>query len=125
VDSVQLPVPDVDAALAFYVDRLGHDLLWRTPGAAAVRLTDSGTELVLQTERPEPDVDFLVTSVDDAVADFAAAGGVVVVEPTNIPVGRLARVRDPFGNVLTLLDLSAGRYTTAPDGTVTGVRPEA
>jgi predicted enzyme related to lactoylglutathione lyase len=125
VDSVQLPVPDVDAAVAFYVDRLGHRLLWRTPTAAAVRLPATDTELVLQTERPEAEVDFLVESVDRAVADVTAAGGTVVLEPTDIPVGRLARVADPFGNVLTLLDLTAGRYTTAPDGTVTGVEPRS
>ena len=42
VDSVQIPVPDLDAALAFYRDRLGHELLWRTATAAAVRLRATG-----------------------------------------------------------------------------------
>jgi predicted enzyme related to lactoylglutathione lyase len=125
VDSVQLPVPDLDAALAFYRDRLGHRLLWRTATAAAVRLPRSAAELVLQVERPEPEVDLLVDSVDDAVARFTAAGGTLAVPPFDIPVGRVARVADPFGNVLTLVDLTAGRYVTDPGGAVTAVaKPE-
>ena len=122
VDSVQLPVPDLDAALAFYREGLGHPLVWRTGTAAAVRLPGDRAELVLQVERPEPEVDFLVDSVDQAVAEFVAAGGTVVVPAFDIPVGRAARVADPFGNVLTLVDLSAGQYLTDDEGTVVGLR---
>lgn len=123
VDCVRLPVPDLDAGLAFYCDRLGHELLWRSDTAAAVRLPDDDAELVLQVERPEPEVDLLVGSVDEAVAEVVAAGGSVVDPASDIPVGRVARVADPFGNVLTVLDLSRGRYVTDGDGQVLGVRP--
>ncbi|WP_315092917.1 VOC family protein [uncultured Cellulomonas sp.] len=123
VDCVRLPVPDLDAGLAFYCDRLGHELLWRSDTAAAVRLPDDDAELVLQVERPEPEVDLLVGSVDEAVAEVVAAGGSVVDPASDIPVGRVARVADPFGNVLTVLDLSRGRYGTDGDGQVLGVRP--
>jgi len=41
--------------------------------------------------------------------------------PEDIPVGRVAKVADPFGNPLVLLDLSKGTFQTGPDGTVTGV----
>ncbi len=125
VDSVQLPVPDLDEALAFYRDRLGHELVWRTDTAAAVRLPRTTTELVLQVGRPDPEVDFLVDSVDRAVDAFRAAGGTLVVEPFDIPVGRVARVADPFGNVVTLVDLTAGRYVTDARGEVVGVDPDA
>jgi predicted enzyme related to lactoylglutathione lyase len=125
VDSVQLPVPDLDQGLAFYRDRLGHELLWRSQTAAALRLPDGDGELVLQTRRPQPEVDFLVDAVDQAVARLVAAGARVLVEPADIPVGRVAVVADPFGNPLTVVDLSKGRYRTGPDGTVTGVAPPA
>lgn len=122
VDCVLVPVPDLDSGLAFYRDRLGHQLIWRSVAAAGLRLPGSDTELVL-TSSGQPEVDFLVDSVADAVAQVTAAGGSVVVTPVDIPVGRVAVVADPFGNRLTLLDLSKGRYVTDADGTVIGVRP--
>ena len=53
VDCVQIPVSDLEAGLAFYQDALGHHLIWRTDTAAGLRMVDSATELVVQTERPE------------------------------------------------------------------------
>jgi hypothetical protein len=70
-------------------------------------------------------VNWLVTSVSEAVERILEAGGKVILEPTQIPVGRLAVVNDPCGNALVLLDLSAGRYLTDVDGRVLGVQPRA
>lgn len=123
VDCVQLPVPDLDAGLAFYRDRLGHELIWRTQTAAGLRLAASDTELVLNTQQPEPAVNFLVDSADQATRQLAQAGCTVLAEPTDIPVGRAAVVADPFGNPLTVLDLTKGLYVTDPDGNVTGIAP--
>jgi predicted enzyme related to lactoylglutathione lyase len=61
--------------------------------------------------------------VPAAVEIILEAGGKVILKPTQIPVGRLAVVSDPFGNALVLLDLSAGRYVTDADGRVLGVQP--
>jgi hypothetical protein len=36
--------------VAFYRDRLGHELIWRTATATGLRLPDSTAELVLQTD---------------------------------------------------------------------------
>ena len=121
VDCVQLPVPDLERGLGFYRDRLGQELIWRTETAAGLRLADGDSELVLQTQRSEPEVDFLVGSVDQAANQLTQAGGRVVVEPVDIPVGRVAVVADPFGNPLTIVDLTKGRYLTDADGNVTGV----
>jgi predicted enzyme related to lactoylglutathione lyase len=118
---VQVPVPDLEQGLGFYRDRLGHELIWRTETAAGLRLPESDTELVLQTQRSEPEVDLLVGSVDAAVSRVVEAGGAVLIEPSDIPVGRVAVVADPFGNPLTVVDLSKGRYVTDVDGSVTGV----
>jgi hypothetical protein len=49
----------------------------------------------------------------------------VLSEPFDIPVGRVAVVADPFGNVLVLLDLSKGRYTTDDAGRVTSIERRA
>jgi predicted enzyme related to lactoylglutathione lyase len=122
VDAVTIPVPDLDSGLAFYRDRLGHVLLWRSDalGQAGLQLPESDTEIVLTT-RLEYAPNWLVSSADDAAAAVQSAGGQVVTEPFDIPVGRLAVVADPFDNVLVLLDLSKGTYTTDEHGSVTGV----
>jgi hypothetical protein len=52
------------------------------------------------------------------------AGGTVLTEPVQMPVGRLAVVTDAFGNALILLDLSAGHYATDATGRVTGLTPK-
>jgi predicted enzyme related to lactoylglutathione lyase len=123
IDCFQISVPDLDAALAFYRDRLGHTLNWRTATAAGLRLPDSDAELVLQTEREEPEVDLLVASAKAAVAAFVAAGGRVVVPPFDIQVGRCAVVADPWGTHLVLLDMSKGALITDADGNVIGNCP--
>jgi len=122
VDAVTVRVPTLDDGLRFYQQELGHGLVWRNDavGQAGLRLPDGDSELVLTTEHGyEPN--WLVESVGDALAAFTAGGGQVLAPPTDIPVGRLAVVQDPFGNVLVLLDLSTGTYTTDDSGTVTGV----
>jgi len=122
VDAVTVGVPDLDSGLRFYRDALGHELRWRNDeiGQVALALPDADTELVLSTELGyEPN--WLVESADDAARAFTSAGGTILSGPFDIPVGRVAVVADPFGNVLVLLDLSKGRYLTDADGRVTGV----
>ena len=80
----------------------------------------SGTELVVSV-RTGPETDVLVDSVDAAVAVVVAAGGAVIAPPEDIAVGRVAVVADPFGNELTLVDLTKGRFETDSAGNVTGV----
>jgi predicted enzyme related to lactoylglutathione lyase len=122
VDAVTVPVPDLDTGLRFYHDSLGHELRWRNDqvGQAGLEMPGSDTEIVLTTrEKYEPN--WLVTSADEAAAAVLAAGGQIVTEPFDIPVGRVAVVADPFDNVLVLLDLSKGHYLTDDGGNVTGV----
>ncbi|PRX70610.1 putative enzyme related to lactoylglutathione lyase [Nonomuraea fuscirosea] len=126
VDAVMVPVPDLDSGLRFYRDRLGHQLLWRDDelGQAGLGLPDTDTEMVLTT-RPGLVPAWLVDSADDATAQVVRAGGRMVAEPVDVPVGRLAVVADPFGNELVLIDLSKGTYVTDASGAVTGVRNPA
>ncbi|HEY8766839.1 MAG TPA: VOC family protein [Dehalococcoidia bacterium] len=123
IDCLRLPVHDLDAALAFYRDRLGHELIWRTDAAAGLRLPDSNAELVLQTEQPQVETDLAVESVEAAVERFVAAGGRLLVGPFEIQIGRCAVVADPFGNVLVVLDASKGLLRTDAGGRVIGNEP--
>ena len=121
VDAVQIIVSDLEAGLAFYRDKLGHELRWRNETSAGLAMPNSDTELVIQTALEEPETDLLVESADEAAQRFVEAGGTVIVPPSGVPVGRVAVVQDPWGNRLVLLDLSMGTFDTDADGNVTGV----
>jgi len=120
IDCLQIPVPDLEAGLAFYRDRLGHQLIWRSATAAGLRMPDTDAELVLQAERRELEVNLLVDSAEAAAERFVDAGGQVVVPPFDIQIGRCVVVRDPWGNLLVLLDMSKGILVTDADGTIVG-----
>ena len=124
LDAVTIPVPDLDSGLRFYRDALGHELRWRHDaiGQAGLALPASDTEIVLTTTTGYAP-DWLVTSADEATRAWESAGGQVITGPSDIPVGRLAVVRDPFGNTLVLLDLSKGHYLTNAGGSVSGLAP--
>jgi catechol 2,3-dioxygenase-like lactoylglutathione lyase family enzyme len=122
VDCVMLRVSELEPALEFYCARLGHELVWRLPAAAGLKLPDATAELVLHTQQG-PEVDLLVSDVEAAFSRFVGAGGVAIQPPFDIPIGRCAVVRDPFGNVLTMLDQSKGTFATDGLGSVTGMTP--
>ena len=120
VDCLQVPVPDLEAGQAFYRDRLGHELIWRTETAAGLRLPESDAEIVIQTERPVLETNLTVASADAAAEAIVAAGGRVVVRPFDIQIGRCTVVEDPWGNRLVLLDTSKGLLQTDASGEVIG-----
>jgi catechol 2,3-dioxygenase-like lactoylglutathione lyase family enzyme len=122
VDCVRIHVPDLEAGLAFYRDRLGHQVIWRTERAVGLRLPETDAELVLQTEREGLELNLLVDSADLAAARIVEAGGAVVVPPFDIQIGRCVVVRDPWGTQLVLLDTSRGLLVTDADGYVVGNR---
>jgi lactoylglutathione lyase len=120
LDNHMLRVDDLDAAISFYRDRLAHPLVWRDERAAAFAFAETDAELVVHLDLG-PETDILVEDADRAFATFLEAGGQGVQPPFDIPIGRCARVKDPFGNVLVLLDQSKGQLTTDPSGKVIGV----
>jgi len=123
VDCVQIPVPDLEAGLAFYRDALGHELKWRSETAAGLRLGKGKgeSELVIQVQSQRAETDLLVDSVPRAIARMTRAGGKLLAGPFEIPVGRVAIVADPWGHPLYVLDLSKGLLRTDRKGRVIGV----
>ena len=121
VDCVELYVSDVEEGLRYYRDGLGLKLLWRTQTSAGLGMENDIAEIVIQTERRHMSVDIKVESVADAVAAIALAGGRVVVEPFDIPIGKCAVIGDAWGNQHVILDMTKGKYTTDENGYVTGV----
>lgn len=108
VDCLSLPVPDLDQALGFYSDELGHELIWRSDNAAGLRLPDSSAELVLHTDDRPMETDLMVESVPDALERVTAAGAKLLHGPFEIRIGLCAVVMDPWDNVLVILDTSKG-----------------
>lgn len=120
VDCLSLPVTDLDEALRFYRDALGHELIWRDESAAGLRLPDSSAELVLHTDDRPMETDLAVASVAEAIDRFVAVGGAVVVEPFEIRIGLCAVVRDPWQNHIVILDRSKGLLEVDERGNVVG-----
>ena len=120
IDNHLLRVADLDAAISFYGEKLGHRLLWRGDEAAGFALPETDAELVVHLHLG-PETDILVGNVDEAFAAILLAGGVAIQPPFDIAIGRCARIRDPFGNELVILDQSKGKLVTDRNGRVTGV----
>ena len=127
VDCLGVEVPDLDEALIFYRDKLGHELLWRSDTSAGLAFASGGTmpELVLHTDSWPIAAALKVESVPEALDRFVSAGGSVVEPPTDIAIGSLAVVSDPWNNHLVLLDASKGNFQTDSDRNVTSVGPAA
>jgi lactoylglutathione lyase len=119
VDCVRLYVSELEAGLAFYRDQLGHEIIWRTGEEVGLRLPGTDAEIVLHTERAEPEIDLKVQSAEAAAARFEAAGGSILVPPFDIRIGRAAVVQDLRGNRFVLLDASRGLLVTDADGNMT------
>ena len=118
VDCIILPVDDLEAALEFYRDKLGHKLVWRKDTQAGLAFGDGVTELVLCQNDVPSETDIKVESAVESAEHFQAAGGVIVAGPFDIPIGKCVVVRDPWGNHLVLLDSSKGLLKTDQDGYV-------
>ncbi len=111
-----LRVQDVDAAVSFYRDVMGLTPLWRAGEMAGLGFPEviargeSMPELVVHNEPqiPQLDVNYKVDDVIVEVARLKAAGCEVVAGPFPIAIGNCAVVLDPFGNQLTLVDMSTG-----------------
>lgn len=121
IATVALVVPDYDAALAFYVDKLGFDLLedvdqgpkrWvrvAPPGGGAALLLAraEGAEQAAAIGNQTGGRVFLFLETDDFARDHAAmtAAGVEFLEsPRHAPYGTVAVWRDPFGNRWDLIE---------------------
>lgn len=88
-------------------------MLWRNDevGQAGLALPGGDSELVLST-RQKYEPNWLVKDVPSCVELMVSKAGAVLVPPFDIPVGRGAVVRDPFGNRLVVVDLSKGAYAS-------------
>lgn len=118
VDCINLPVHNLEAALEFYCEKLGHKLVWRTNEAVGLAFGDGITEIVLRLSKDPPETDIKVKSAIEAAERFRVAGGSIIAGPFDIQIGKCVVVKDPWGNILVLLDSSKGLLETDEKGYV-------
>jgi len=121
IDCVELYVSDLDEGIKYYRDLLGLKLLWRADTSVGLGMKNEVSEIVLQTDRKEMNVDFKVNSIDEAVNRIIKSGGTILNGPFDIPIGKCAVVRDQWNNKYVILDMSKGKYITDENKKVIGV----
>ena len=123
ISAVTIVVPDYDAALSFYVDVLGFDLIEDTPlsptkrwvlvapkGARETRIllarADGPDQMAVVGNQTGGRVGFFLMTPDfDADHDRMHKAGVEFLEPPRSePYGKVAVWCDPFGNKWDLLE---------------------
>ena len=114
VDRVLLRVPQLESAVKYYRDVLGlTQSPKRSANVASFRLggEEQGTELVLHADPdlPAEATYFLVDNVRDLYNRRAQLQLKFAAPPAPVSRGFRATVKDPFGNVLLLLDRTAER----------------
>jgi catechol 2,3-dioxygenase-like lactoylglutathione lyase family enzyme len=135
IDRILLRVPGLESAVRYYRDVLKLELLRQEPRLAGFRLADGTTELVLHVDPdlPAEAVYYLVDDVRDVYARRGELKLTFTSPPTPVTRGYRATAKDPFGNVMLLLDRTgdvAGNKPSAavedgkaPDALFAGVEP--
>ena len=112
---VQINVSDMDRAIEFYSDILGFEIQSREHYPQIVKLENETVPLLLFKVSQNSKIgypDAALTMINIETEDLAAAlmrfeeHGVEVLhdEPETCPVGIYAAIRDPFGNVIELVE---------------------
>lgn len=96
--------PDLDALGHFYRSVLGWEPLPQGPGYTLLRTPGDGPNGALnEAHAPAVTIGVAVDDLGQAVAAATASGGSVEMPPTDNGWVVKAQVRDPAGNLLTLI----------------------
>ena len=122
IDRILLRVPGLESAVRYYRDVLGMSLIRQDAHLASFKFSEGNTELIIHDD---PDlagdaVYFLVDDVRDLYRRRAELKLKFTSPPSQIARGYRATVRDPFDNVLLLLDRTS---QAASSGAVEDAKP--
>jgi predicted enzyme related to lactoylglutathione lyase len=96
--------PDLDALAGFYRSVLGWEPLPQGPGYTLLRTPGDGPNGALnESDEPAVTIGVAVDDLDQTLAAAAANGGTVEMPATDNGWVVKAQVRDPAGNLLTLI----------------------
>jgi catechol 2,3-dioxygenase-like lactoylglutathione lyase family enzyme len=133
IDRLILRVPSIETAVRYYRDVLRLKLIRQEKLVASFAMADGVTELVLRADPDQPadEIYYLVDDVRDLYRRRDALQLKFVQAPQQVGRGFKAAVKDPFGNILLLLDRtseSGGTSTVedaaAPTALFAGIEPK-
>jgi|SRR5215510_11868098 catechol 2,3-dioxygenase-like lactoylglutathione lyase family enzyme len=110
LDYLYVPAPDIDAAVHYYTEQLGGELVWKIHAfdtwVAGVRLSVSGPTVLLAAHLPgeTPILIYRVEHLANAVAALSARGWRAESGPFEIPNGPCYTFRDPVGVRLAIYE---------------------
>jgi catechol 2,3-dioxygenase-like lactoylglutathione lyase family enzyme len=138
---VNIDVPDLETAIAFYRDGLGLKV-GRRLGREAIELMGVSAPIYLLAKRGGSQaaetteqrrdydrhwtpihLDFVVDNVERAVSRAVAAGARLESEPSAADWGTIAMLSDPFGNGFCILSFSGRGYEAIADPPETSTSP--
>ena len=106
VDRIVLRVPSVASAVKYYRDVMGMRLVKEDRRIASLRMAEGEAELVLHSD-PDLPAEAVYYLVDDVKALFERRAELrlqFVQQPTAAARGFRAAIKDPFGNVMLVVD---------------------
>jgi catechol 2,3-dioxygenase-like lactoylglutathione lyase family enzyme len=114
IDRILLRVPQLESAVKFYRDVLGLPLVRHEKTIASFKLAEQDAELVLHDDDdlPADAVYYLVDDVRDLYRRREALRLKFSSPPVQVSRGFRAAAKDPFGNLLLLLDRSTETSAT-------------
>jgi predicted enzyme related to lactoylglutathione lyase len=107
-------VDDLEAAARYYAEVFGLKRLWADGFSIGMGMPETDAEVVLHNDPNLPKdigVHYLVEDVVAAVTELSAKGCTVIEPPFDIAIGKCAVIRDPFGTILPILDMTKGPRT--------------
>lgn len=120
VKNVNLYVDDLRQGIGFYRTFKGLQLLWQTEHMAGLGFDSDITELILQDTPIESSFCLECEGVNNLISQIEMMGGSVIKGPFEVKNGIKAIIKDPFGNVFQIQDLSKGDYLYDEDGNIVG-----
>jgi catechol 2,3-dioxygenase-like lactoylglutathione lyase family enzyme len=123
IDRILLRVPQLESAVKYYRDTLGLKLLRHDKRIATFKLAEQDAELVLHDDDdlPAEAIYYLVDDVRDVYRRRDALRLKFAHPPVQVSKGFRAAAKDPFGNVLLLLDRST--ESSSPAATTEDAKP--
>ncbi len=110
IDNIMYRVSDLEKAEKFYQDILGLKKVWEDKGEKMIGfvLEQSDSEIVIHAnpDIPKGEYSYLVEDVVNFCEEVKKQGYRVLLDPIEVRPGKYARIADPDGNEIPIIDLS-------------------